>query len=42
MCSDCETCGLLNHCKHKIIEEVTRNYVRVVRHTDYDARINEV
>ena len=22
MCSDCETCGLLNHCKYKIIEEV--------------------
>ena len=35
MCSDCETCGLLNHCKWKMIEEVTRKCVRIVRHTDY-------
>ena len=34
MCSDCETCGLLNHCKYKIIEEVTRKCVRIVRHVD--------
>ena len=34
MCLDCETCGLLNHCKWKMIEEVTRNCVRIVRHTD--------
>ena len=32
MCLDCETCGLLNHCK--MIEEVTRKCVRIVRHTD--------
>ena len=24
MCSDCETCGLLNHCEYKTIKEVTR------------------
>ena len=24
MCWDFETCGLLNHCKYKIIEEATR------------------
>ena len=33
MCSDCESCGLLNHCKQKMIEEVTRKCVRIVRHT---------
>ena len=32
--SDCETCGLLNHCKQKMIESrFTRKCVRVVRHT---------
>ena len=34
MCSNCWTCGLLNHCKQKTIEEVTRKYVRIVGHTD--------
>ena len=34
MCSDYGTCGLLNHCKYKIIEEVTRKCVRIVRHGD--------
>ena len=29
-CSDCETCGLLNHCKWKMIAEVIRNCVRIV------------
>ena len=33
-CSDCETCGLLTQCKEKLIDEVTRNCVRIVRHTD--------
>ena len=35
MCSDCETCRLLNHCKEKMIEEVTRKCVRIVKHADY-------
>ena len=26
-CSDCESSGLLNHCKQKMIEEVTRKEV---------------
>ena len=34
MCSDRETCGLLNHCKYKMMEEVSRKCVRIVRHTD--------
>ena len=34
MCSDYETCGVLNHCKGKMIEKVTRNCVRIVRHPD--------
>ena len=29
MCSDCGTCGLMNHCKYKMIEEVTRKCVRI-------------
>ena len=33
-CSDCETCGLLNHCKHKLIEEGTRKCVRIVINMD--------
>ena len=32
MCSDCETFGLLNHCKQKMTEEVTRKCVWIVRH----------
>ena len=35
MCSDCKIYGLLNHCKWKMIEEVTRKCIRIVRHTDY-------
>ena len=43
MCSDCETCGLLNHCTLKMIEDVTRKCVRIVRHVRFkQARINEV
>ena len=34
MFTDCETCGLLNHYKQKMILEVTRNCVRIVRDTD--------
>ena len=33
-------CGLLNHCKQTLIEEVTRNYVRIVRHRPTDERSN--
>ena len=34
ICSDYETCGLLNYCKYKRIEEVTRRCVRIARDTD--------
>ena len=34
ICSDCETCVLLNQCTQKMIEEVTRKCVRIVRHAD--------
>ena len=33
-CSDCETRGLLNHCIQKMIKDVTRNSVRIVRNTE--------
>ena len=33
-CSDCETCGLLNHFKQKMIEAIIRKCVRIVRYTD--------
>ena len=31
ICSDCETCGFLNHCKGKMVKEITR-CVRIMRH----------
>ena len=34
MCSEYETYGLMNHCKEKMIEQVTRNCVQIVRYTD--------
>ena len=34
MCSNCEAFGLLNHCKQKMLEEVSRKCVRIVRHMD--------
>ena len=41
--SGCGTCGLLNLSKSKMIEEVTRNCVRIVRHIRIkEAGVNEV
>ena len=34
MCSHCETCGLLKHCKWKMIEANIKQCVRIVMHTD--------
>ena len=34
-CPDCETCGLLNHCKYNTMEEVTQ--VRIVLRSDCEA-----